>query len=71
MHLIERRIKLLLKERKKVMKRILTTEASAYVGQRVGMAGWLHTLRQLGGVNFVVLRDGWGIIHKIDAPQLA
>jgi nondiscriminating aspartyl-tRNA synthetase len=51
------------------MERIMTTEASAYVGQRVRMTGWLYVLRQLGGVNFVVLRDGWGIIQAVTEDE--
>jgi nondiscriminating aspartyl-tRNA synthetase len=60
-------------ERKKMMERILTTEASAHVGQRVRIAGWLYALRQLGGVNFLVLRDGWGVIQAVteDGADLA
>jgi nondiscriminating aspartyl-tRNA synthetase len=51
------------------MKRILTIEVSTHVGERVRMAGWLHTLRQLGGVNFVVLRDAWGIIQAVTEDE--
>jgi nondiscriminating aspartyl-tRNA synthetase len=52
-----------------MMKRVLTSEVSAHVGQRVRMAGWLYALRQLGGVNFVVLRDGWGIIQAVTEDE--
>lgn len=53
--------------------RIRTTEASAHIGQRVCMAGWLHRLRKLGGVNFLVLRDGYGCFQAVidDANELA
>ena len=47
------------------MKRIRTTEVKAHVGERVHVAGWLHSLRQLGGVTFLVLRDGWGMIQAV------
>jgi nondiscriminating aspartyl-tRNA synthetase len=47
------------------MKRIRTTEAGAHVGEHVRVAGWLHTLRRLGGVNFLILRDGWGILQAM------
>jgi len=40
------------------MERILTTQTSEYVGQRVRLAGWLQALRRLGGINFIILRDG-------------
>ena len=29
------------------------------------VAGWLHSLRKLGGVTFIVLRDGWGLIQAV------
>jgi nondiscriminating aspartyl-tRNA synthetase len=45
------------------MERIRTTEVLAHVGERVRVAGWLHSLRRLGGVSFVVVRDGWGTIQ--------
>lgn len=47
------------------MHTIRTVEAAAYVGQPVRLSGWLHNLRQLGGVNFIVLRDGWGTIQAV------
>ena len=47
------------------MKRIFTTEAKLHVDERVGLAGWLHNLRRLGGVSFMVLRDGWGTIQVV------
>ena len=47
------------------MERIRTTEVAAHVGERVQIEGWLHSLRQLGGVNFLVVRDGWGMIQCV------
>jgi nondiscriminating aspartyl-tRNA synthetase len=47
------------------MKMIRTVEASAYVGEEVRLQGWLHNLRRLGGVNFIVLRDGWGTLQAV------
>ncbi|HLY29527.1 MAG TPA: aspartate--tRNA(Asn) ligase [Ktedonobacterales bacterium] len=40
--------------------RVRTTELTTYVGERVRMQGWLHAIRRLGGLTFVILRDGWG-----------
>jgi len=51
------------------MKRIHTTEASAYIGRRIRLSGWLHTVRRLGGVSFIVLRDGWGIIQAVTESE--
>ena len=55
------------------LQRIRTTGARDLVGQRVRMAGWLHRLRKLGGISFLVLRDGYGMFQAVidDAAVLA
>ncbi|HEX6477958.1 MAG TPA: aspartate--tRNA(Asn) ligase [Ktedonobacteraceae bacterium] len=55
------------------MKRIRTTEVGSHTGERVRVAGWLQSLRQLGGVSFLVIRDGWGTIQAVaeTAAELA
>lgn len=45
--------------------RILTTEAGQHVGERVIVAGWLHQLRRMGGVNFLILRDRKGLLQIV------
>ena len=53
------------------MERIWTTDLSSHVGERVRLAGWLHRLRQLSGVSFLVLRDGKGLAQiVVDDPAL-
>ncbi len=47
------------------MKRIRTIEVASHVGERVHIAGWLHSLRQMGGISFLVIRDGWGTIQAV------
>ncbi len=47
------------------MKRIRTIEVPSYAGERVRIAGWLHSLRQMGGISFLVIRDGWGTIQAV------
>ena len=47
------------------MERIRTTEVTAHIGQRIRVAGWLHSLRRLGGINFLLIRDGWGLIQAV------
>ncbi|MEZ4734971.1 MAG: aspartate--tRNA(Asn) ligase [Caldilineaceae bacterium] len=47
------------------MERMRTTEVKEHVGERVQVQGWLHTVRRLGGVNFLVLRDGWGTMQAV------
>ena len=47
------------------MERIQTTEVGEHIGERVRIAGWLHSLRRLGGVSFLLIRDGWGIVQVV------
>ncbi len=47
------------------MLRSRSVECSSKVGQRVRLSGWLHSIRRLGGVTFLVLRDGWGTIQAV------
>ncbi len=52
------------------MERTYTSEVAAHVGERVRLAGWLHILRRLGGINFLVLRDVRGTVQAvIDSPE--
>ncbi|HQY91946.1 aspartate--tRNA(Asn) ligase [Caldilinea sp.] len=55
------------------IQRIRSTKVSGYVGQRVELQGWLHAVRRLGGVTFVILRDGWGAVQVVveEAGQLS
>jgi nondiscriminating aspartyl-tRNA synthetase len=56
------------------VKRIVASELSQHVGERVTMAGWLHNLRRMGRVNFLLLRDRTGlaqaVLGKEDLPPL-
>ncbi len=51
------------------MQTIRTVEAAAHVGQPVRLLGWLYNLRQLGGVTFMVLRDGWGTLQAVTESE--
>ena len=52
------------------MERIYTTEVSAHLGEQVRVSGWLHTLRKLGGINFLLLRDARGTVQIVlDTPE--
>ena len=53
------------------MERILSSELSSHVGERIMMAGWMHRIRRLGsGMVFVHLRDRSGICQiVVDAPE--
>jgi nondiscriminating aspartyl-tRNA synthetase len=47
------------------MERVRTTEAAEQIGRRVRLQGWLHQFRELGKVNFLIIRDGWGTFQAI------
>lgn len=47
------------------MERIWSTELGAHVGERVRLAGWLHRLRQLSNVSFLILRDAKGLAQIV------
>ncbi len=62
------------------MDRIWSSELKERVGERVRLAGWLHRLRRLSNVSFLILRDAKGtaqvvledpdLIERIAALQL-
>ncbi|MBW7881456.1 MAG: aspartate--tRNA(Asn) ligase [Caldilineaceae bacterium] len=52
-----------------VVQRIRSHELPAHAGERVHLRGWLHAVRRLGGITFVILRDGWGTVQAVaEAP---
>jgi nondiscriminating aspartyl-tRNA synthetase len=53
------------------MERIRTIEVAAHAGQRVRVAGWLQSLRRLGGLTFLVLRDGWGTAQIVAEGEVS
>jgi nondiscriminating aspartyl-tRNA synthetase len=51
--------------------RIWTTALHEHVGQHVTVSGWLHRLRQLSSVTFLILRDGQGLAQiVVDDPAM-
>lgn len=53
------------------MKRVLINEVENYTGQKIIIQGWVHKIRKLSKILFVVIRDRSGIIqcvveHHID-----
>ncbi len=47
------------------MERIWSTELPRHTGERVRLAGWLHCLRRLSKVSFLILRDGKGLAQVV------
>ena len=47
------------------MERVRTREVGAHAGRRVRVLGWLQAMRRLGGINFLVVRDGWGTVQAV------
>ena len=45
--------------------RVLSTELSSHIGERVTLAGWLHAKRELGAVSFVLVRDRAGLAQAV------
>lgn len=45
------------------MQRTRSCEISQHLGSRVRLCGWLAARRRLGGIAFLVLRDGWGTVQ--------
>ncbi len=47
------------------MHRVLSSELSQHIGKRICLRGWLHTLRSLGKVSFLILRDFKGFCQIV------
>ncbi len=55
------------------MERIRTVGIGAHVGSRIRLEGWLHRVRRLSHVGFLILRDGYGTTQIVieDAAMIA
>ncbi len=47
------------------MERILSSETVNKIGEKVLLKGWLHSLRMLGAVSFLVVRDRGGFVQVV------
>jgi nondiscriminating aspartyl-tRNA synthetase len=47
------------------MQRIWSVDLPSHVGEQVVLCGWLHRLRRLSSVTFLVLRDGRGLAQVV------
>ena len=51
------------------MQPIRTTQLHEHLGARVTLRGWMHNLRGLGKINFVLVRDGYGIAQAVTQDE--
>jgi nondiscriminating aspartyl-tRNA synthetase len=47
------------------LKRSYSYELQQKIGERVLLKGWIHAIRKLGSITFLILRDGWGTAQVI------
>lgn len=52
------------------MSRILTKQLSQFIDQKVEVQGWLHKVRRLGSLMFIILRDRSGLVQILVEDQL-
>ncbi|MFP4644381.1 MAG: aspartate--tRNA(Asn) ligase [Spirochaetales bacterium] len=50
---------------KRLAERVLASDVGGYDGQEITVAGWVHRVRELGAVSFVVLRDRSGVVQVV------
>jgi nondiscriminating aspartyl-tRNA synthetase len=52
--------------------RVLARDIAGYVGKSVEAAGWVHRIRDMGGVAFLLLRDRTGMVQLVydEKPDL-
>ncbi|MEM5879438.1 MAG: aspartate--tRNA(Asn) ligase [Candidatus Aenigmatarchaeota archaeon] len=50
------------------MKRIFTNELDKFLGKKVNLFGWVHDVRLLGKINFLILRDREGTV-QVTVPR--
>jgi nondiscriminating aspartyl-tRNA synthetase len=54
-----------------VQERVLAVQLGQHVGEQVTLCGWLHHLRRLSSVSFLIVRDRSGMAQVvIEDPQL-
>jgi nondiscriminating aspartyl-tRNA synthetase len=47
------------------MERILTNKISEHIGKEITLSGWVHKLRKMGAISFLVIRDRSGLAQAI------
>lgn len=47
------------------MSRVLSSDVSKHIGEKIVVSGWLHKKRKLGGLNFINIRDRRGLVQVL------
>jgi nondiscriminating aspartyl-tRNA synthetase len=45
--------------------RTLTNEIAGHIGKKTTLSGWIHKIRKLGGITFIVIRDRKGLAQAV------
>jgi nondiscriminating aspartyl-tRNA synthetase len=48
-----------------MIERTLAADIGAHTGESIAVAGWVHRVRELGAVSFVLLRDRSGVVQLV------
>jgi len=51
------------------MQRIRSPEVPAHAGSIIHICGWVHAVRRLGSITFLIVRDGWGLVQVVIETQ--
>ena len=45
--------------------RVLAKDIKDYAGKEITISGWVHRIRELGGVSFIIMRDRTGLVQVV------
>jgi nondiscriminating aspartyl-tRNA synthetase len=45
--------------------RTLTSEVAEHIGKKISVSGWIHKIRKMGGITFIVIRDRGGLVQGV------
>ncbi|MHC4665548.1 MAG: hypothetical protein ACYS9T_06265 [Planctomycetota bacterium] len=45
--------------------KVTISELGKYVGKEVTLSGWLYNSRASGKIQFLIVRDGTGLCHRV------
>ena len=49
--------------------RILTKDSINFIGKKIQLSGWVHTIREHGKILFIDLRDSGGVLQIVFSPD--